>query len=460
MTVEYLKREDRKDLQVNLVLSNAKIYTPKGIIKAGIAIDEGRIFKIAKETNLPQASEKLDLKGLLVLPGLIDSHVHLRDQQLAYKEGFFSGTAAAAAGGVTSVIDMPNNKPLTMSSESLRKRMKIAERRVITNVAFYSAFPRNLSEIYSIVEEGAVAFKLFLSQKIGGLDMEDDEVLLQAFNKVSETKVPIAVHAEEKETIEKAKRELQKAGRRDLQARLEVHSPEAERRAIERTVHLVEQTRARVHFCHLSTADGLSVILHAKKNRLPVTCEVTPHHLFLSSEHLKNLNTLALTDPPLRTQKDKHALWDALRQGLIDVISTDHAPHTLDEKQADSVWDAKPGIPGLETILPLLLTEVNGGRLSLSDLVRATSEEPAQIFNLKGRGYLAEGNHADLVAVDTSQESEIDSSKFHSKAKFSPFDGWEVKGKPVKTFVNGRLVMDEGEIVAEPGTGRVVRWES
>ena len=424
-----------------------------------MAIDEGRIFKIGKETNLPSASEKLDLKGLLLLPGLIDLHVHLRDQQLAYKEDFFSGTAAAAAGGVTSVIDMPNNKPLTMSSEALRERMKSAEKQVITNVAFYSAFPRNLSEIYSIIDEGAVAFKLFLSQKIGGLDTEDDEALLQAFNKVSETRVPIAVHAEDREMIEKAKRELRKAGRRDVQAYLEAHSSEAERRAIQRTIHLVERSNVHVHFCHLSSADGLNALLNAKKNGLPVTCEVTPHHLFLSSEHLKDLKTLALIDPPLRTQRDNDALWDALRQGLIDVISSDHAPHTIEEKQADSVWDVKPGIPGLETMLPLFLTEVNEGRLSMSDLVRAASEKPAQIFNLKGRGSLVEGNHADLVAVDMSQEYGIDSSKFHSKAKYSPFDGWKVRGKPVKTFVDGKLVMDEGEIVAEAGTGRIIRWE-
>jgi len=444
-------------LPVDLILSNARIYTPKGIVEAGIAIDEGRILKIAKETHLPKASEKLDLEGLLLLPGLIDSHVHLRDQQLAYKEDFFSGTAAAAAGGVTTVIDMPNNKPVTMSSESLRERMEIAERRAIINVAFYSAFPRKLSEINLIVEEGAVAFKLFLSQKIGGLDIEDDEVLLQAFDKVSETRVPIAVHAEDRETIERAERELREAGRRDVEACLEARSPEAERRAIQRTIRLVERTHANVHFCHLSSAIGLNAFLNAKKDGLPVTCEVTPHHLFLSSEVAKRLKTLALVDPPLRTEEDIHALWDALRQGLIDVISTDHAPHAIQEKTVDSVWDVKPGIVGLETMLPLLLTQVNEGRISLSDLVRATSEKPAQIFRLKDRGCLVEGNHADVVAVDMSQEYEIDASGFYSKAKYSLFDGWKVKGKPVKTLVDGKLVMDGGEIVAEPGIGQVIR---
>jgi dihydroorotase len=446
-------------LLVDLVLSNAKICTRKGIVEGGLAIDEDRIFRIAREPNLPQASEKLDLNGLLLLPGVIDSHVHLRDQQLAYKEDFLSGTAAAAAGGVTSVIDMPNNKPVTMSSESLQQRMGIAEKRVIVNVAFYSAFPRDLSEIGSIVEEGAVAFKLFLSQKIGGLDIEDDETLLQAFDKVSETKVPIAVHAEDRGMIEEATGKLRKAGRRDVEARLEARAPQAESKAIQRTVCLLEKTCARVHFCHLSSAAGLDAFVDAKKDRLPVTCEVTPHHLFLSSEHLNRLKTLALVDPPLRTQKDIRALWNALRQGLIDVISTDHAPHTIEEKKADSVWEAKAGFPGLETMLPLLLTQVNQGHLSLSTLVRATAERPAQIFNLKNRGRLVEGNHADVIAVDMNREYEIDASKFHSKAKYSPFDGWKAKGKPVKTFVNGRLVMDEGEITAEPGTGQILRWE-
>jgi len=446
-------------LLVDLVLNNAKIYTRKRIVEGGIAIDEGRIFRIAREPNLPQASGKIDLKGLLLLPGVIDSHVHLRDQQLAYKEDFFSGTAAAAVGGVTSVIDMPNNKPVTMSSESLRERMGIAEKRAIVNVGFYSAFPRDLSEISLIVEEGAVAFKLFLSQKIGGLDIDDDKTLLQAFDKVSETKVPIAVHAEDRAMVERATGKLQKAGRRDVEARLEARSPQAEGKAVQRTVRLLERTRARVHFCHLSSAAGLNAFVDAKKDGLPVTCEVTPHHLFLSSEHLKRLKTLALVDPPLRTQKDIRALWKALRQGLIDVISTDHAPHAIEEKRAASVWEAKAGFPGLETMLPLLLTQVNQGHLSLSTLVRATSERPAQIFSLKNRGRLVEGNHADVVAVDMNREYEIDASKFYSKAKYSPFDGWKAKGKPVKTIVDGNLVMDEGEITAEPGTGRIIRWE-
>lgn len=441
------------------MLRNAKIYIHGRIVEAGLAIDEGRIFKIAKETNLPPASTKMNLKGHITLPGLIDPHVHLRNQQLAYKEDFFSGTAAAAAGGVTLTIDMPNNKPVTMDSTSLRQRMRLAERRAVVNVAFYSAFPEKLEEVPSIVEEGAVAFKLYMSEKIGGLDVDDDKSLLQAFNKVAKMGVPVAVHTEDRKILETMRREMEKAGRKDLEAYLKAHPPEAEALAISRIIQLAKKSRVQVHFCHVSSAVGLSAFLAAKKAGLPVTCEVTPHHLLLSSEHLKRYRTLALTDPPLRTKEDVMALWSALKQGSIDAIASDHAPHTIEEKEVRSVWDAKPGIPGLETTLPLLLTQVNEGRLTMAGLVKLTSEKPAKIFNLRNRGGLEKGNWADIVVVDINRKYKIDSSNFYSKAKYSPFDGWSVKGNPIKTFVNGQLVMDEGDVIAKPGTGQILRWK-
>jgi dihydroorotase len=443
-----------------MVLLNTKVYAHGRLVEAGLAIDGGRIYKIAKETNLPQASKKLNLKGNIALPGLIDSHVHLRDQQLAYKEDFFTGTTAAAAGGITLTIDMPNNKPVTMDSESLRKRMKLAEKRVVVNVAFYSAFPQILEEVPSIVKEGgAIAFKLYMSQKIGGIDIDNDEMLLYALNKVAEIGVPIAVHAEDRETIENMKRKMEKAGRKDVEAYVKAHPSQAEIKATKHIIQLAKKSSAHLHFCHISSATALNEILKAKTAGFPFTCEVTPHHLLMSYEHLKRYGTLALADPPLRTKDDVEALWIALKQGTIDTLASDHAPHTMEEKKVESVWDAKPGISGLETMLPLLLTQINDGRLTIADLVKLASEKPAQIFSLRGRGSLDEGNYADIVVVDINREYKIDSSKFYSKAKYSPFDGWKVKGKPIKTFVNGRLIMDEGEIMAKPGTGQIVRWE-
>ncbi|MDH5450068.1 MAG: dihydroorotase family protein [Candidatus Bathyarchaeota archaeon] len=443
-------------MPVDLVLHNAKIYTTKGLATAHIAIDNGKIFKIAK-TNLPKSSTKLNLKGNLVLPGLIDSHVHLRDQLLAYKEDFFSGTAAAAAGGVTSVMDMPNNNPITMDSKSLRERMSQAKNRIFVNVAFYSTFPKNTKKPPLVVKEGAIAFKLYLSKKIGDLNINDDESLSHAFEKAMEMNIPFAVHAEDRGMLEQGKEEMKRAGKDDIEAYIKVHSPNAEEKAISRVTRLARRSGAPIHFCHLSSLAGLQALSKARTTSLSITCEVTPHHLLLSSRDLKHHKTCALTDPPLRSRKDTETLWSALKLGSIDTIASDHAPHTIEEKKAESVWDAKPGIPGLETTLPLLLTQVNEKRLTIQELIRLTSEKPATIFHLRDRGHLEEGYRADLAVVDMKQEHKINPSQFFSKAKYSPFDGWKVKGKLLKTFVNGHLAYDDGEMVSKPGTGQIIR---
>ncbi|HUS87831.1 MAG TPA: dihydroorotase family protein, partial [Desulfosporosinus sp.] len=387
-------------MPVDTVLCNTKICIHGNLVEAGLAIDDGKIVKIAKETNLPPASTKMNLKGHITLPGLIDSHVHLRDQQLAYKEDFFTGTAAAAAGGVTLVVDMPNNKPVTMDSFSLKERMKMAEKQVLVNVAFNSAFPNRLEEIAEVVKAGAVGFKVYLSNRIGGIDVDDDELLFAAFREAAEKDVPVAVHAEDRKIIEERRREMEAAGRNDMEAYVKAHPPEAEAQSIQRIIRLVKKSGVQVHFCHVSSALGLNAVLMAKKAGLPVTCEVTPHNLLLSSEQYRRSGFFALTDPPLRTREDVSALWSALKRGFIDVVASDHAPHAFEEKTVESVWEAKPGIPGLETTLSLLLTRVNEGRLSFAELVRLTAEEPARIFHLSKRGFLEEGNWADLVVVD------------------------------------------------------------
>ncbi len=444
---------------VNLVLSNTKAYIDKEIVDCSLAINEGKILKIGKETSMPKAETKISLKNLLVLPGLIDVHVHLRDEGKAYKEDFYSGTAAAAAGGVTTVLDMPNNDPVTMSAENLRNRMKIAEKKVLVNVGFYSEFPRTMMETEEIVREGAVAFKLFMAEQVGGLNIDNDYALLEAFKIVSKLQVAVAVHAENKATLERAKEELKRSNRNDVEAFLKAHSESAEVKAVKRLLNIAKQTSIHVHFCHISTKNGLKAIIDGKKLGLPITCETTPHHLFLSADDLRRIGTLALTMPPVREKHHTTVLWNGVKNGWIDILASDHAPHTLEEKKAKLVWDVKVGIPGLETTLPLLLTEVKRGRLSIADVVRLTSEKPAEIFKLKGRGCLKEGNNADLVVVDLDKKYRIAASKFHSKAKYSPFDGWMVEGKPVKTFVNGKLIMDEEEIVAKAGSGEIIRRE-
>jgi dihydroorotase len=442
---------------VDSVLFNAKVYVRKEIVDCSLAINNGKIFKVGKEANMPKAEAKIDLKSLLVLPGLIDAHVHLRDEKKAYKEDFHSGTAAAATGGITTVLDMPNNNPVTMNVETLRNRMKIGEGKILVNVGFYSEFPRNMKEIEGIVEEGIIAFKLFMAEQVGGLNIDDDDALLEAFKIASESKVSVAVHAEDKTALKKAEDELKHANYNDIEAFLRAHSENVEVRAVRRVLNLARQTNTHVHFCHVSTENGLKAIVGAKKSGMSITCEITPHHLFLSVDDLRRIGTLALTMPPVREKNHIAALWDGIKNGWIDILASDHAPHALEEKKAKAVWDVKVGIAGLETTLPLLLTEVNRERLTIADVVRLMAEKPAEIFNLKGRGSLEEGNNADLVVVDLKRKYKIDASKFHSKAQFSPFDGWKVEGKPAKTFVGGQIIMDEGEILADGGSGKIIR---
>ena len=442
-----------------MVLNNAKAYINKEIVDCSLAIYKGKIFKIGKETSMPTAQTKINLENLLVLPGLIDVHVHLRDEGKAYKEDFYSGTAAAAAGGITTVLDMPNNDPATMSAKTLRNRIENAKNKILVNVGFYSEFPRNMKEIEDIVEEGAMAFKLFMTEQVGGLNIDDDHALLEAFKIVSGLKVLVAVHAEDKKTLKKAEDEFKHANRNDIEAFLKAHSENVEVKAIKRLLSIVKQTNVHTHFCHVSTENGLKAIVDGKKSELPMTCEATPHHLFLSVDDLEKTGTLALTTPPVREKHHTEALWHGVKNGWIDILASDHAPHSPLEKKAKVVWDVKVGIPNLETTLPLLLTEVKRGRLSIADVVRLMAEKPAEIFKLKSRGCLKEGNNADLTVVDLNKKYKIEASNFHSKAKYSPFDQWTVEGKPVKTFVNGQLIMDDGEIVAKAGSGKIIRRE-
>ena len=430
------------------------------IVDCNIAVENGKIFKIGKQSHMPKADETTNLRNLLVLPGLIDVHVHLRDEDKAYKEDFYTGTAAAAAGGITTVLDMPNNSPVTMSAETLKNRMQIAERKALVNVGFYSEFPTRLAEIENIVAQGAVAFKLFMACQVGGLNIDDDQALQEAFRKAGKLGVPVAVHAEDKATLLSGEEEMKKASRHNAAAFLKAHSDRVELEAIERLLRICSQISMRLHFCHMTIKDGLAAAVEAKKSGREITCEVTPNHLLLSKADFEHYGSVLAMMPPLRSISDVESLWKGIADGWIDVIGSDHAPHALKEKSASSIWDVKVGAPGLETTLPLMLTMVRKNRLSLAHLVQLLSEKPAEIFDLKDRGRLEQGQNADLVAVDFNRKFKIDASKFHSKAKYSPYDGWEVQGRPVKTFVGGLLVMEEQEIVAKAGSGGIIRRET
>lgn len=442
-------------MPVDIVVYNAKLFVESQILEGGLAIEKGKIIKLGKEANLPYADRKIDVKGLLILPGLVDAHVHLRDQHRSLDEDFYTGTSAAVAGGITTVLDMPNNDPVTMDVDSLKERKRLAKSSVLANVGFFSAFPESFETMSKIVEEGAVGFKLYLQEQIGGLNIDDDKQLTEAFTKAGELCVPIAVHAEERKRIEETSMFERRCGENGIDSFLRVHSPEIEAQAVKRILQLPCYS-SQVHFCHISSEKSLALIRNANNAGLNVSCEVTPHHIFLSDETLRQTGLTSLTDPPFRSPSVRDRLWSSLKDSEIDIVASDHAPHSIKNKMASSIWDVKPGVPGLETELPLLLTKVNEGLLTIWDVVRLMAEKPAEIFNLQGVGFLKEGYDANLTIVNLHQHSKVDPSKFHSKAKYSPFEGWALKGMPERVFVNGCEVMKEGEIISNPGVGRIL----
>jgi dihydroorotase len=304
-----------------------------------------------------------------------------------------------------------------------------------------------------------MGFKLFLASQVGGLNIDDDNALQEAFTKVGESGVPVAVHAEDKALLMANEERLKRVNRHDAAAFLKAHSVSVELNAVERLLKISAQTGVQLHFCHMTTEEGLKAVIEAKKSGRSVSCEVTPHHLLLSNADYVRAGLMLTIMPPLRSESHIEELWKGVAGGWVDVLGSDHAPHALSEKSASSVWDVKVGVPGLETTLPLMLTMVKKNRVSLANVIQLLSEKPAEIFNLRDRGSLTQDNRADLTVVDFKRKFRIDASKFHSKAKYSPFDGWEVQGCPVKTFVNGLLVMDEQEIVAKAGSGEVIRGD-
>jgi dihydroorotase (multifunctional complex type) len=444
-------------LIVDSVLTNTKAYLKGEILECSIAIEEGKIHKIGRQPQMPNADQKIDLHGLLVLPGLIDEHVHLRDEERAYKEDFISGTQAAAAGGFTTVLDMPNNQPVTNSVAALKNRMEIAQRRTLVNVGLYSEFPKNLAELPQIGSAGAVGFKLFMGAQVGGLNIDDDQALKDGLKAAGESGTVVAVHAEDKAQILVNEQKLKQAKRDDAKDYLLAHSEQAEADAIKRLLKAAEDSKVHLHFCHITSKQGLETVEEAKNANRIVTCEVTPNHLMLSSADVARYGMIAVMAPPLRDRLHQDALQKGVLSGAVDTIGSDHAPHTIEEKSVSSVWEVKVGVPGLETTLPLMLTMIRKNKLSLQRMVALLAEKPAEIYGLTSKGKLEAGKDADLTIVDYNLRWTISASKFKSKAKFSLYDGWEVVGKPVKTFVNGVLVMDEGDIITKAGSGSLVR---
>ena len=420
-----------------------------------VLISEGKIKEIGQEILAPEAAV-IDARGKILVPGLVDVHVHFREPGQEYKEDLRTGSLAAAAGGFTTVIAEPNTIPPIDTPTRLRNLLSIAKKKSIVHFFSKAAITKglkgnNLTDILKLKEAGARAIS------DDGNPIAGQRLMRNALINGEKNGVLVSPHDEESALYrERVLRKREKHGQRSIHNQMPYSSPGAgpytsEAGFVKRDVELAEKTEARIHFSHVSLAQSVDIIAHAKKRGVRVTAEATPHHLLLTEQMGKEIGPNTKVNPPLRSEEDVAAIREGLANGTIDIIASDHAPHSPEEKTRP--WDQAPfGVIGLETTLGLVLTFlVRPGILTLSQAIEKLTILPARIFGLDihGVGSLRPGVQADLSLIDLGRKWKVDVNTFYSKGRNCPFNGWDLQGKAILTIVAGRIVAREGKIISE-----------
>jgi dihydroorotase len=415
-----------------LIDAAAKINAPMDVL-----LRDGRVAEVAAPGKVRgSADEKIDARGLVVAPGFIDLHVHLREPGQSYKETIASGTASAAAGGFTSVCTMPNTQPVVDTAEWV-SWLRHPERGAVVNVFPIAAATRGskggtLTDFSALQRAGAVAVT------DDGKPILDDDIMRMALRLGAELNFPVVQHAEDTRVTEGCSMH---AGPTSFRLGLRAMSALAEASIVDRDVTLAQQIReSRLHVAHLSTSDALKAVRRGKRAKARVTCEVTPHHFTLIDENIGEYDTNFKMNPPLRSSADREAIIVALGDGTVDAIATDHAPHAVHEKQVE-FERAAFGVTGLETALALAITQLHREhKIPLTRIVELFTSGPARVFDLNGRGTLARGSFADVTIFDPKKKWTFDGTSSHSLSRNTPFDGWQFTGKVVATIVGGKIV--------------------
>lgn len=430
----------------DLILKGGSVVNQDGIGLRDIGVRGDRIAEIG-DLSQASAGQVLDCRGLHILPGVVDSQVHFREPGLEHKEDLETGSRAAVLGGVTAVFEMPNTKPLTTSAEALADKVRRATARMHCDFAFWvGGTHENAGDVAELERlPGAAGIKVFMGASTGELLVEDDEGV---FSILKNTRRRSAFHSEDEYRL-RERLDLRVKG--DAASHPVWRDEVAALRSTERLVAIARRARARIHILHISTAEEIA-FLEAHKD--VASCEATPHHLTLSADDYARLGTLIQMNPPVREARHREGIWRGVEQGIIDVLGSDHAPHTLEEK-AKPYPESPSGMTGVQTLVPIMLDHVNAGRLSLERFVDLTSHGPNRLFGMARKGRIAAGYDADFTVVDLKRRETIRNEQAGSKAGWTPYDGKIVTGWPVGTVIRGRQVMWEGEIV-EAGQGQPV----
>jgi dihydroorotase len=443
----------------DLVIKGGTIVTDTARFAGAVAVKDGIILAIGRDEAMPGAVETLNATGKYILPGAIDAHVHFREPGYTHKETWETGTASAAMGGVTTVFEMPNTNPPTGTPDALRIKLEAAKAAYVDFGVYGLLAENNLDQLEALIEGGVAAFKCFMGNTFGNLPSPPTGAMLEGFEIVARHGYRIALHAENASIMARRQGKLKAAGRSDPLAHLAARPAVVATEAVSRAAILAEWTGARIHILHVSSADELRPLREAKLRGVDVTAETCPHYLLLDERAYTEKGSLIRVNPPVREKRHQDALWAAVQDRTIDMIATDHAPHAAHEKYKDDIWATDCGFCGVETQMPLMLTQVSAGRLSLNDYVRMTATAPANAFGLYPfKGALLPGSDADIVVVDLDREHRVDSGRLQSLGPSTPFDGAPVRGLPIHTLVRGRFVMKDRELVtAARGHGASVR---
>ena len=439
------------NIKYTLCLKNGQVMINDSLCSTNVYVLDSRISAISNKNF--DSEKTIDCTNLTVLPGVIDSQVHFREPGLEGKETLESGMLAAASGGVTSIFEMPNTNPLTITPETIQDKLNRASKGAWTDYAFYLGGTMRTSSNLSDWEnlKGVCGIKIFMGASTGDLVTATDE---EVESVVSNGRRVIAVHAEDQMIMDQNQNSIL-GDSQDVGMHCKWRSPESCLSATMRVVNLARKHNRRVHILHITTEQEMEFL---SKNKDVASVELLANHLTLHApECYERLGTLAQQNPPIRERKHQDALWAALNSGIVDIVASDHAPHTLDEK-SQTYPKSPSGTPGVQTLVPIMLNHVNNGKLALAKLVSLWSYGPERIHKISNKGRIKEGYDADFTIVDMNKEMVIQNSQQRSKSKWTPYDGLKVKGWVTHTILRGNCVMQDDEILSKP-SGQMIKFE-
>ena len=458
----------------DLVVRNAKVWSQGNLVEGGIAVKDGKIASIASDYALPGADKTVDAHGNLLIPGLVDEHVHMGDpyegpgsEVAVMREDFVCGTMAAAAGGITTVIEMPDSVPLVTTLDAAKSKIEICKRKAYVDFSLHGGFipgtdyATSMKQLYAL---GLTGFKTYTCFSIPEWPPCYDGDLYEALKVISKIGAVALLHAENDFILSINEKRLKSQGRKDIRAHLEWRPPIAEIESVRRMVFFLKEARAKGLIVHTSVPEGVLEVKQAREQGYDIYVETCPHFLFMTDEDVIKKGPWAKCAPPPRSKATVARMWELLNAGYIDTLGSDHSPYTEDEKRAGlkNIWDAGNGAANIEATLPLMMDAVNSGKTTLERAIRMGSENPARLFGLYPRkGTLQIGSDADFVIVDMKAKHKLSNENTKSKCGWMVYDGTVTKGKPTATFVRGTMIMQDGEIVGKQAGGQfITRKES